>query len=71
MARTLEELQAQRDKIIADMGGPERVDGPAGMGATFRSQEQLEAALLQVDREIARVGGSSSPRQIVIVPKNV
>jgi hypothetical protein len=55
MALTLQQLEAQRDKILLEMGGPQRADGPSGMGVTFRPQAELESALDRVNAEIAKL----------------
>jgi hypothetical protein len=55
MAVTIDQLQAARDKLVDEMGkGYSRVEFE-GRGLTYRPQAELEAALRQVDAEIARL----------------
>lgn len=64
MALTLEQLQAQRDKIITEMSRPIEVQ----MGDRLirhRPQPDLESALRAVDAEIAALGSAPS-RQFTI-----
>ncbi len=54
MALTVEQLQAQRDEIVAQMSAPQQV-AFKGRSETLRPQAELEAALRRVDAEIARL----------------
>ena len=72
MAFTVDQLQGMRDAIItAIAGGALRVDFE-GRGVTYRSVVEMQAALTTINKEIEQaVGGSTSPRQIVIIPKGI
>jgi hypothetical protein len=50
---TLEELQAQREAILAEMGQPDVQFEQRGVKR--RPQAELDAALARVDAEIARL----------------
>jgi len=50
---TLEELQAQREAILAEMGQPDVQFEQRGV--TRRPQPELDAALARVDAEIAKL----------------
>jgi hypothetical protein len=60
---TLEELQAQREAILAEMGQPDVQFEQRGVKR--RPQAELEAALARVDVEIARLQ-SPQTRQFTI-----
>jgi len=64
MALTLEQLQAQRDELIADMSKPSRIEF-SDRGVTNRPQGELDAALQRIDAEIAKLQSPQS-RQFVI-----
>lgn len=64
MALTLEQLQAERDKIVDAMGHPINVQF-SDRSVTQRSQADLEAALKRVDAEIAKLQ-SPQARQFTI-----
>jgi hypothetical protein len=64
MAITLEQLQAQRDKILDEMGNPSHVQFES-QSVTYRPQDELEAALRRVDAEIAKLQSPQS-RQFTI-----
>ncbi len=64
MAVTLEQLQAQRAKILADMGGFSEIQA-GDKALRMRPQSELEAALQRVDAEIAGLQ-SPQPRSFVI-----
>jgi hypothetical protein len=58
MAVTLEQLQAQRDAIVAEMGQPHvQFEGRA---IKRRAQPELEAALRKIDAEISKLQSSQS-----------
>lgn len=65
MALTLEQLQAQRDKILGEMGHASRVETPDGGAITCRPQAELDAALQRIDAEIATLQAPQS-RQFTI-----
>ena len=67
MPMTVEQLQEQREKILADMSSAQQTTF-GDRSVTWRSQADLDAALTRIDREIARQSGPSI-KQIVIVPK--
>lgn len=70
MARTLEQLQAQRDKIVEEMGGPETVQF-ADRSVTRRPQADLEKALRLVDAEIAALqSGQSGQDRVFTIQTN-
>ena len=54
MALTLEQLEAERDKIVQEMGRALTVTF-ADRSVTRRPQADLDAALARVDAEIARL----------------
>jgi 5-enolpyruvylshikimate-3-phosphate synthase len=58
MAVTLDQLQAQRDAIIGEMGQPNVQFAERAL--TRRPQAELEAALRKIDAEIARLQSSQS-----------
>ncbi len=60
---TLADLQAQRDTIIAEMGGPDVQ--LQDRSVKQRSQAELDQALQRVDREIASLQ-SPQPKQFTI-----
>lgn len=60
---TLAELQAQRERILAEMGAPDLQF--EARGVKRRPQPELDAALAKIDSEIARLQ-SSAPRQFTI-----
>lgn len=64
MALTLEQLQAERDKILDAMGHPINVQF-SDRSITYRAQADLEAALKRVDAEIAKLQSPQS-RQFTI-----
>lgn len=64
MALTVQDLQSERDKILAQMGNPSQVSFE-GRSLTYRPQVDLEAALKRVDAELAAMQAPSS-RQFVI-----
>lgn len=64
MSVTLEQLQAQRDSILADMTGAGVVQH-GDQSVTFKSQVELEAALARIDAEIAKLQ-SPQPKQFTI-----
>ena len=53
MAVTLDQLQAQRDAIIGEMGQPNVQFGERAL--TRRPQAELDAALRKIDAEIAKL----------------
>jgi hypothetical protein len=57
---TIEELQAQRDKILKRIAQPQSGTGPGGMGFTNPSQDDNNKALAAIDAEIARLQGGES-----------
>ena len=66
MALTLDQLQKQRDDVIADMGkGESRVEFE-GRGLTYRTQAESEAALQRIDAEIAKLQSPSQSRQFTV-----
>jgi hypothetical protein len=60
---TLAELQAQRERILAEMGAPDLQF--AERGVKRRPQPELDAALARLDLEIATAQSPQS-RQFVI-----
>jgi hypothetical protein len=66
MAKTYEQLQAIRDKILDQLDSPESVTAPDGAGVRFRSQADLRAALADIDREINAVTGATPGRVFTI-----
>lgn len=65
MAKTFEELQAIRDKLLDMLDSPESVTGPAG-GVRFRTQADIRAAIQDIDRELAAVTGATPGRVFTI-----
>lgn len=58
MALTLDQLQAQREAIVAEMGQPDvQFEGRA---IKRRAQPELDAALRKIDAEIAKLQSSQS-----------
>ena len=64
MALTLEQLQAQREKILGEMGGLQSL-AFGDKNITYRPQQDLDAALARVDAEIAKLQ-SPQNRQFTI-----
>ena len=64
MATTLEQLQAQRDAVLASLANPSHIQF-RDRSVTLCSQPELEAALKRIDTEIAALR-SPQPRQFVI-----
>jgi len=64
MALTLEQLQAQRDKILGEMGNASNLQF-GDRSVTYRPQAELEAALRRVSAEIAKLQSPQS-RQFTI-----
>ena len=64
MPRTVEELQAQRDQILAGMSEISHVQGPTA-AVSFKSQADMELLLKRLDAEIAALQGTQS-RQFTI-----
>lgn len=60
MALTLDQLQAQRDAIVAEMGQPNVQFAERAL--TRRPQSELDAALRKIDAEIAKL---QSPQNTV------
>jgi hypothetical protein len=58
MALTLEQLQAQREQIISEMGQPDVAF--ADRSIKRRPQSELKDALARVDAELAKLQGSQS-----------
>jgi hypothetical protein len=58
MALTLEQLQAQRDSILSEMGQPDVQF--ADRSVKRRPQSELKDALARVDAELAKLQGSQS-----------
>ncbi|WP_321470127.1 hypothetical protein [uncultured Paludibaculum sp.] len=65
MALTLEQLQAQRDKLVSDMGKTFSEISSDSDRLVRRSQADLEDALKRTDAEIARLQSSPS-RQFTV-----
>jgi hypothetical protein len=64
---TLQELEAQREALLAALSAPDSVSfGDRSM--RYRSPEQIRAALQQVDAEIAKAkaAGDANPHSRVI-----
>ena len=59
MALTLEQLQAQREKILCDMGNTAQVQF-GDMSVTHRPQAEMDAALQRIDAEIAALQSPQS-----------
>lgn len=64
MALTLEQLQAERDKILDAMGQPVNVQFE-GRSVTQRAHTDLNAALQRIDAEIAKLQSPQS-RQFTV-----
>ena len=64
MALTLEQLQAQREKILTDMGNTAQVQF-GDRSVTHRPQAEMDAALQRVDAEIAKLQSPQS-RQFTV-----
>ncbi len=56
---TIDQLQAKRETILATMGGPRSV-AYQDRSMTQPEQKELQAALQQIDAEIARVQSPAS-----------
>ncbi len=72
MALTLTQLEEMRDALLTAVGsGTLRVEfGERSL--TYRSIQEMQAALVSIEHEIEKLDGSPvRPRQIVITPKGV
>ncbi len=67
MALTLDQLRAQRDKIVSAMQGLSQVQF-GDKSVTYRTQADLDAALQKIDAEIARLQSPQS-RQFTVQTK--
>jgi hypothetical protein len=61
---TLEELQAQREKLLAALSQPEQVQF-ADRSLRNRRPEDIRAAIAQIDAEIAQL--TATPRRQVLL----
>lgn len=65
MALTLDQLQKQRDQLVAEIGSESHVTLADGSSASYKPQADIEEALMRIDREIAALQSPQS-RQFTI-----
>jgi hypothetical protein len=63
---TLDQLIAQRDALLAQLGGPLRVETPLLGAVEFRSMSDIESALAILNGQIAAASGGSSTGVITV-----
>lgn len=63
---TLDELQAQRDKLVAALGRSESSIAFEGRKTEFRSSEDLLRSIAAIDNEMAPMSGSGRRTFVVV-----